>query len=220
MTKRRILFLVIIFLFVCSTPPVQADEAITSILARATYFSPNFETVLENYEREEVLLAFPLICGHYLGKPTAEDLFSHRFKKDRSFKLDINNKLADFDRLSCDLQERGIQQGLQMTPSTVRFARLATFARDPQSGKSFGGATFIDAETKELLFLIYFDRPSHWKGTIRESGYVVKVDIKIDARGAYWIRIVKKGDDRHLELRPAGNVKSVLLAVMPVDASK
>lgn len=196
---------------VSSGSPIPANDAVSSISAPVTFFTPERDAILENYGPEEMVLTFPSICGHYAGTVTSEALFSPRIKAGETFTLDIGGKLADFDRVACELQEEGIQEGLEVTPSTARIACLATMAYDP-SGESLGGTGFMDAKTGEPLMLIYFDRACHFKGTIERDSYVTEVDIEVDAPGAYWVR--GRGNNARREFQRAGPIDGVLLAVI------
>jgi hypothetical protein len=101
----------------------------------------------------------------------------------------------------------GVESGvLQVIPRDARFARVATgvwFKSKQPVTKSIG---FLDAETRDTLTLVYFDRPCRLTGTLvgrTASGGTLThdFDVDVESAGFVWIAAKRDAQDHEKEFR-------------------
>jgi hypothetical protein len=101
-----------------------------------------------------------------------------------SFSLRDAKKIAD--QVASPQTSQSFAYGLRVTPSDTRISRVGTVAID-----SVHDSTLIADMTvfgkKDLVILIYVDRPSRLSGDVQISGEIFPHDINLDRAGFHWI---------------------------------
>ena len=113
---------------------------------------------------------------------------------------------VDFKRLqaigaqSTTMTSQGTAFGWKIVPADTRFSRVSTTIGFQGSTGNVSRVGFEDAVSKNVLLLVFFDRPCHLTGTIvtpPRAGEVSKhvFDVTIDRPGFHWL--VVEGDQAH-----------------------
>lgn len=94
---------------------------------------------------------------------------------------------------------------VQVAPQDTRFTTIMVGMNFwvPWTKKERAG--FLDAETGNLLTLLYVDRPCHFTGTHQRGARTTDFDIKVDSAGLAWVETRYDGADhvtRSLALTP------------------
>ena len=125
-----------------------------------------------------------------------------------SIPLNLGRMTQRFEREATPELEAGMP-GVEVTPKETRLARLMAglwFRTDIHVKLKEG---FYDANSRNTLLLMYFDRPCHLSGTDNgKDGKLPipgdtppKVDIDVDVPGWTWIEIKKMSDSTYTEVR-------------------
>lgn len=171
---------------VAPQPAAEVSKSVT--LARAddngSLVSPQFEG--------KVFALFPLINGSLAGKVDSSDIVL-RLPGDFSAPLDISlTRLAErIAPRASTLSDQGRLDGLIVAPKETRLARVGTFFSRRESGPSDAGAGFVDTQTKEALFLAFFDRPCEVTGLVSAGAISIRLNVVIPSDGMHWLRIKK-----------------------------
>lgn len=109
---------------------------------------------------------------------------------------------------------------LQVIPQDARFVRVATgvwFKSKQPVTKSVG---FVDAETRDALILICFDRPCRLTGTVVrkiESGETVTREYDVDVESAGFVWMTEKRDAQHHEKGIRAVAPHPILVIAPPE---
>jgi hypothetical protein len=116
----------------------------------------------------------------------------------------------DLDRLARTVARRVVQETVP--------PEMEVIPRETRIGRVFPGPNFnssqsvefriglYDADTRDALLLVYFDRPCHLSGLDRHQEYTLidsppRVDVQVDAPGWAWIAVHKTGESTYTEVR-------------------
>lgn len=194
--------------------PGTAGSAVTEIHGKVVYADEKDHMLLPDYHPHDVLLAFPYIPGEIAGSITTKPLLVMRVRGDLAFHIDLNKIKKQMAAGAATLRDGPGARGLVVKPAQTRFARLATFALSPKRPRSLGGGAFMDPVSRNLLILVYVDRPCRITGRQRAPGMVADYDVHFKSAGFHWLEADRVGrhHTRIVEFTPQGAVNfSILL---------
>ena len=102
--------------------------------------------------------------------------------------------------------EGAVPADFEATPHETRFGRVVAGPNFNSSDSVSFRVGFYDADTRDALMLVYFDRPCHLSGVDRRQPYIPidsppRVDVQVDAPGWVWIAVHKTGESTYTEVR-------------------
>lgn len=180
----------------CVSTPLQTTPeagAIGVLHTRVEYMDRQHRHVPAKYNPRQVTLVFPLIPGQIFGNPDSKPVFIKALEGKLEFSLALDASVAETDSAALSLRDVRVTRGLQVSPAATRFARLATFAFNSNTGAEVGGAGFIDAQSRDHLILIYADRACRITGTLHTGDEQHRHDIVLPGRGFHWVRVHREG---------------------------
>jgi len=161
-------------------------------------------------------LQWALVPGGFHGDRTLQNLDTQYIGGQTSIRLDLTHLAEKFAPKAAPTTPSE-EAGLEVTPTEAHLARAipGMWFRISHNIKMKSG--FYDADTRETLLLVYFDRPCHMSGidTTRQSIPLEsppKVDVGVDAPGWVWIVIKKTGPSTYTELRAPSPHPVLLMA--------
>ena len=98
---------------------------------------------------------------------------------------------------------------LEVTPTETRFARVVPGIWFRTTKNIQMKVMFYDADTKDVLTLVYFDRPCHVRGTDRSP---TPKEIDVEAAGWTWIETKSTGPSTFVDVRAASPRPVLLIA--------
>ena len=187
-----------------SQPLSTRQSGVTTV--RVDAFDDSLRVVDSGMSDRRLSVVFPLIQGSLYGTPTMEAVFLASAQFGESFTLTeslVEAKVKPFADVASDQLSRS---GLTVDPGSTRLLRLGTFLHDAKTGAYVSGAGFYDLESRDLLMLVYFDRPCRVSGTIRAPAGDRVHEIAVPASGIYWLRLKKTAPNAYrvqVEPQPA-----------------
>ncbi|HTN44462.1 MAG TPA: hypothetical protein VMN77_11765 [Nitrospiria bacterium] len=143
---------------------------------------------------KDIVLYFPYIPGQFNGSFNSPPLQTLQVIEGSEFQLDLGRMSRRLDEAAETLKNTVETEGLTIDPPSTRFARVATLAYDRNTGNAIGGSSFIDAESREYLILVYVDRPCSFSGSTHISSYGSVYDIRLPRPGFHWLRAHALGE--------------------------
>jgi hypothetical protein len=156
-------------------------------------------------------LWFPFVTGDFYGNPTTGDFFQVPLQPDGAFVIDLNRGhgmlLKSLHATKFSLKF------MRMEPVETRIARLLPYVMQADGIERVGEATWIDADTRQRLMLVYLDRKAQIAGIYENEGRRLRYDIRNGGRGYVWVGESGGESDRRWQVsRP----RAVSLAVTPI----
>ena len=159
---------------------------------------------------ESMRLWFPYVSGDFYGPPTTGSFYEVALKPDRHFELDLN---APHGSVKKSLDPTAFSmRSLAIAPPEARIARLLPYVMQADGIEPLGEASWIDADTKRRLMLVYFDRKARIAGSHEGPDRTLIYDVWTEAPGYVWVSETQSGKTTEwARSRPT----RVLLAVTP-----
>lgn len=156
--------------------------------------------------RSDLYLKFALLPGNLHTERFLPFLDETLYLEDRSpIPLDLGHLAERLAPKATSASETGSPE-FAVTPKETRFARLLPGISFTTSQNVKMKEGFYDADTRDTLMLVYFDRPCHVSGV--DTGSQPKpidspprIDIEVDAPGWVWIETKKTGQSTYVEVR-------------------
>ena len=183
--------------------------------SRIEFFSSDLQVAREPLPHESFRLFFPFIAGDLYGPATTGDFIHPTVNPDYSFEIDFGRVQQDLAR-SLQPTEFSLDY-LKIDPPDARIARLAPLALQPDGIEQVAVTDWINADTRERLMLVYFDRPSRITGALVRDDYTIRYNVRATAPGYLWIarRQTDDGEQMYTEVEKP---ESVVLALTPPEA--
>ena len=169
------LLALIVFALPACTPPEPPHNADWVIRSRVVFLSEDLQSGREPVPLEDFRLWFPLTSGDLYGSVTSGSFVDVKVNPDYTFELDLNS--GHDGLVKSLLKTRFSVRGMRIDPPEARIARISTFALEADGIDPIGTTEWIDADSREKLMLVYFDRPARITGpnydiSVTEPGYV------------------------------------------------
>jgi hypothetical protein len=173
------------------------DGSVThDIYARVEFIDEERNPVPVQSPLREMRLLFSSIPGQIDGPVRSEPLQSIRVINVPHFRLDVGGMTEKLREIATPFVSTTLTRGLSMTPPSTRFVRIATLAVDPGTGRSIGGAGFLDPASRDYLILVYVDRPCSLTGTMRINDLRIDHDVRLTRAGFHWLRYHRPEEGR------------------------
>jgi hypothetical protein len=187
-----LLFVLAVLVGGCSAPRPLADLGRGSLVlpVRIVDSDGNDISISSRMYGTAVLGSIP---GTVFGSPQAP-FISVATNADQSFSVDLG-RLRALSEQATTMNELGLAIGGKIVPAETRFSRIATDFEYIGSPRPAHRIAFFDLATKDLLLLVFFDRPCHLTGIAnlppRPEGEITKYvfDVTIDKAGFNWLAL-------------------------------
>jgi hypothetical protein len=181
------------------------------IRSKVVFLSPDLRKDREAPPVSEMRLWFPYVSGDFYGPPTTGSFYDVRLQPDGSFELDLNKPHGNVVK-SLGRTAFASMPALAIAPPEARIARLLPFVMQADGIEPLGQADWIDADTKQRLMLVYFDRKARIAGSQQSEDRTLIYDVWTTEPGYVWVgQSDNKSTSEWTRVRP----KQVLLAVTP-----
>jgi hypothetical protein len=190
---------------------VQDGSTVFDIHAKVVAVDPQGRSI--SADPKGLMLLFPSISGQIDGEFKSKPMQSVPAAIGSEFSLDLSDLALHIREVSAPLANNPQTQGLLVTPPSARFARVATIAVDAATGKIVGGASFIEPVSRNIMVLVYADRPCSITGSTRLEGKNFKHEIRLNHPGFHWIRYHRLGKDNFIlkeYIAAAGSVQFLI----------
>jgi hypothetical protein len=173
--KAPFLLALLVFALPACTPPEPTHNADWVIRSRVVFLSEDLQSEREPVPLDVFRLWFPLTSGDFYGSVTSGSFLDVTVNPDYTFELDLNN--GHDALLKSLLKTRFSVAGMRIDPPEARIARISTFALEADGIDPIGTTEWLDADSREKLMLVYFDRPARITGpnydiAVTQPGYV------------------------------------------------
>jgi hypothetical protein len=212
----RLLFVVIVASMLAGCGQRESESHRGWVLhSRIEFYSRDLQVAREPLPHEGFRLFFPFIAGDLYGPATTGDFIHPTLNPDYSFEIDFGRVQQDLAR-SLQPTEFSLDY-LKIDPPDARIARLAPLALQPDGIEQVAVADWINADTRERLMLVYFDRPARITGALVRDDYTIRYNVRATAAGYLWIarRQTDDGEQMYTEVEKP---ESVALALTPPEA--
>ncbi len=142
-----------------------------------------------------------VIPGSFHAKGLRPYIASRSIGYDTSIPLDLGHLTKKFAPEAMPTTETAAP-GFEVTPKETRLARLLPGLEFTSKKAMQLTEGFYDADTRNTLFLVYFDRPCHVTGTDRQNTSLEsppQLDIQVEAPGWVWVETRKTGPTTYVE---------------------
>ncbi len=166
------------------------------------FFTENLLTARAPLAADQYRLQFSYISGDLYGAPTTGD-FLERTASAGGWRIDLNRSHR---HLLKSLEPTEFNESyLSVQPAEARIARLAPLALQADGIEQVGRMEWIDADTRDPLLLVFFDRPALIAGETVSGGRPLRYDIRASMPGYVWIarQHAMDGDVFHVVPEPA-----------------
>ncbi|HEV8331435.1 MAG TPA: hypothetical protein VGQ22_08455 [Steroidobacteraceae bacterium] len=192
--NARYLVVVVALLAACTTQsprkveaPAQTVPPVASLTIRMEYATDRAAGSVVAWTRQ-TRLWMGLVRGAVMGTPDVT-LQDYAFSPPQ-FTLDLEALTPTADEHAQPLIMPALARGFRVEPVETRIARVGTYSYDAETGDALGFSGFIDPADRQLLTLIYVDRPCRLYGTIRlEESKVADLDARASTAGFHWLKI-------------------------------
>jgi hypothetical protein len=194
----------------CHEP--QPDNPDWIIHGKLEFLSDDLTTARAPLPLAMLRLFSPYIAGDLYGPPTTGDFVNLTVGPDYGFEINLNRTQA---ALLASLQPTELSLSyLHIEPATARIARLAPIALQADGIEPVGRTQWVDADTRQPVLLLYFDRPARIFGQSSAAGRPLRYAIQSTAPGYVWVGRQSGADEDVYTVVP--KPARLLLAVTPL----
>ena len=204
----------------CSTARPPPNPKADSILVEARFINIKGDSISADKRPADSSLALGAIAGAIAGNPS-QTLQVVPIAKMSTIKIDGSAFNSEINKHAATMSAQFSDSGLRVEPLGTLFARASTLLNYSGAlpGNLFVG--FVDADSKNSLTLVYFDRPCRLTGvtTTGNEKLPLKYDVTVDKPGLNWlVRIPADGGG--FVMRIANEPIRKMLVVAPVENRK
>jgi hypothetical protein len=178
----------------CQREPPKPHRADWVIDTQLVFFNKNQQAIAAPWDAAQVRLWFPGISGDFYGTPNIGALFNATLSAEFNFQIDLNTSVYALTRSLVDTQFT--LPWLSITPATARIARVLPFVLPADGINSLGETGWFDPQTRQRLWLLYFDQPTHILGQLTNDKVTFRYNIRAPAAGYFWVVEHQKGQQR------------------------
>jgi hypothetical protein len=190
------------------SPPHREDWVVRS---KVVFLSPDLRKDRKAPPVSEMRVWFPYVSGDFYGPPTTGSFHEVSLRPDLSFELDLNKAHGSVVK-SLNRTAFASMPALAIEPPEARIARLLPFVLQANGIEPLGQAEWVDADTKQRLMLVYFDRKARIVGSQQSEDRTLIYDVWTNEPGYVW---VSQTDNKSTSEWTRARPKQVLLAVTP-----
>ena len=210
---RRRIPLILSFAALLLSGPGRAD--VSAVTFQTAYFDADENRISGATLPASLTLRIRLIPGSTFGPVTSSAAADIPVRIGESATFDLNQIRRDVERSAAPLSPEASGAGLAVVPKETRIARVATIAYDAQSGE--GMYTGFRTAKGDSVYIVYFDRPCQLTGVTRQQGRQDTYNVKVDAPGFSWLKIVMESPVRGRTMLLAPS-EPVVLGLTPPEA--
>ena len=203
----------------CSTATRHADAEMGSTSIPVLFVDANGDAGSEKDRPANGIAWFGAIPGAFFG--TVRPPFEPNPIGTRpAFAVNLDELQAVYGRTSATMTADAVAHGFKIIPAETRFSRVATSFTYEGARRPGLQIRFVDSDSKNILELVFFDRPCRLTGTIRTPGNAVVqqiVDVTIDKAGLSWLELSHNNADDHDVFRRAPDPARPVFVVGPMQ---
>jgi hypothetical protein len=181
------------------------------IRARLVFMSEDLSSERPPLPPTRFRLSFPYIAGDIYGPATTGDYISPLLGPDYRLEIDLNQShralLASLEKTNFSLPY------LHIEPAAARVARLAPMILQADGIEPLGRLEWLDPDSKQVLLLLYLDRPATISGRSNSAARPLRYAIHARAAGYVWVGRQTGADEEVYTVLP--RPARLLLAVRP-----
>jgi hypothetical protein len=164
---------------------------------------------------ETYRLTFPYIAGDIYGPPTTGDFIKPVWRAEGRFQIDLN---PTHEALLKSLEPTNFSLSyLRIDPPGARVARLAPMMLQADGIEQSGRLDWFDPDERQVLLLLYVDRPATISGRAVASKRPLRYAIRASAAGYLWVE-KRPGADEDVYTATPKPARLLLVARPPVDS--
>ena len=181
----------------------EAQQQHAPLTIPVDYYNDKDEKVPPDARPRELAYTLSILPGRFGGRGPISSFVEVRFGRDESIGLNLDVLSEIVSRKATKLNP--VEAWLEVTPQDTRFAivPIGVTLWVPWAKKYHVG--FLDAETGNLLTLLYVDRRCHFTATHHRGALTADFDIKVESAGLAWVETRYDGPDhviRSLDVAP------------------
>ena len=180
------------------------------IRSQVVFLSPDLQTERKQPPASAMRLWFPYVTGDLYGQPETGSFYEAAVRPDLTFEIDLNG--AHDKVVKSAGRTVFSMRSLAIAPAEARIARMLPFVMQADGIEPLGETRWIDADTRQPLMLVYFDRKARIAGSEQSGERTLLYDIWTNEPGYLW---VGQSDNKSTSEWSRARPKRVLLAVTP-----
>lgn len=182
-------------LVACAPPPeVPAPGPEWKLSTRVLFVENDYVTPRTAPSTTGFRLSFQMIGGGLFGTITNPDVARVPVAPDYTFVLDLTGTAAEV-RDAARLAKKGRRRDVEITPASLRMARVSIRTVDERTRERIGYSTWTDISTGEHFAIAWFDQPGRIAGPLDlHDGADFDYDVRVEKAGYRWLRFREMPD--------------------------
>ena len=209
----------------CSTAKLLPAAGTGSVIVPLRFVDVSGNDILPNDRPAKSTALFAPISGAIFGKvhgpiqPIATGILPIVSINLDVVSIDLGKFRASYGQQSATITADALASGWKIAPADTRFARVGVSIDYEGPRRDLRQTRFVDSSSKNILLLVFFDRPCRLTGTVLPSArdatkYIV--DVIIDKAGLNWLEFSTNGAPNYVVIRHApGSVRPLLVSETP-----
>jgi hypothetical protein len=187
--------------FGCTSQRIAPDTATEVINVPLSFLSVSGDSMPMNERPKKWIATLGAVSGGIFGAAR----YPPRAAKDLGSASTVSFRLSELqtelDQQSATITVGAAKAGWRIEPAETRFARLGTSFAIADKNLGPFAAGLADSVSKNILFIVFFDRPCRLTGTVvtPENGATTyTIDATIEKAGLNWLEVTKEGTNRRI----------------------